>query len=113
MFITGSDSLAAASLAAAAALLLFITATLLIYNLYFHPLSQFPGPLLARSSRAFFIRSTWRGTLHFDVKVLHDRYGSIVRIAPDELAFIDPSAWKDIYGHSTKAREAPGPDPTL
>lgn len=113
MFITGSYSLAAASLGVAAALLLFITVTSLIYNLYFHPLSKFPGPFLARTSRAFFIRSTWNGTLHFDVKELHDRYGSVVRIAPDELSFIDPAAWKDIYGHGTKGRQPPVPDPTL
>ena len=36
--------------------------------------------------------------LIFRVKELHDRYGPTVRIAPDELAFTDVSAWKDIYG---------------
>lgn len=30
---------------------------------------------------------------------LHERYGDIVRIAPDELAFSHPDAWKDIFGH--------------
>jgi cytochrome P450 len=29
----------------------------------------------------------------------HKRYGNIVRIAPDELAFSHPDAWKDIMGH--------------
>lgn len=33
------------------------------------------------------------------MKEFHDRYGSIVRIAPDELSFNDPQAWKDIYGN--------------
>lgn len=28
-----------------------------------------------------------------------ERYGPIVRVAPDELSFTDASAWKDIYGH--------------
>lgn len=37
------------------------------------------------------------GTLPFRVKELHDQYGSIVRVAPDELSFIDSAAWKDIY----------------
>lgn len=31
----------------------------------------------------------------------HEKYGPVVRIAPDQLAFIDPEAWKDIYGHRT------------
>ncbi|BAE61720.1 unnamed protein product [Aspergillus oryzae RIB40] len=30
----------------------------------------------------------------------HTRYGDVVRIAPDELAFSHPDAWKDIMGHS-------------
>lgn len=28
---------------------------------------------------------------------LHDKYGEVVRITPDELSFISPSAWQDIY----------------
>jgi cytochrome P450 len=32
------------------------------------------------------------------VKAAHDRYGSVVRISPNELAFDNESAWKDIYG---------------
>ena len=27
----------------------------------------------------------------------HTQYGSVIRIAPDELSYISPSAWKDIY----------------
>jgi cytochrome P450 len=30
---------------------------------------------------------------------MHKQYGDIVRIAPDELAFSHPDAWKDIMGH--------------
>jgi len=33
------------------------------------------------------------------MRELHERYGPVVRIAPDELAFSDAAAWKDIYGH--------------
>lgn len=39
-----------------------------------------------------------RGYLHRDLLDLHNKYGSIVRIAPNELAYIDPQAWKDIHG---------------
>ncbi|KAK7752967.1 hypothetical protein SLS62_005126 [Diatrype stigma] len=39
------------------------------------------------------------GDLPYVVKKLHDVYGPVVRIAPYELSFIDPQAWKDIYGH--------------
>jgi cytochrome P450 len=40
-----------------------------------------------------------RGTLPFDMLEIHKRYGNIVRIAPDELAFSHPDAWQDIMGH--------------
>jgi cytochrome P450 len=39
------------------------------------------------------------GTLPFDMLALHQRYGPVVRVAPDELAFSDPRAWRDIMGH--------------
>lgn len=37
------------------------------------------------------------GVLPFEIKSFHDKYGPIVRVAPDEISFIDPQAWKDIY----------------
>ncbi|OKP00943.1 Isotrichodermin C-15 hydroxylase [Penicillium subrubescens] len=36
---------------------------------------------------------------------LHKHYGDIVRIAPDELAFSHPDAWKDIMGHKKGEHE--------
>lgn len=38
-----------------------------------------------------------QGRLPHDIKSLHEQYGDIVRLAPDELSFIDPAAWRDIY----------------
>lgn len=32
------------------------------------------------------------------MKKSHDRYGSTVRLAPDELSFTGDDAWKEIYG---------------
>lgn len=31
------------------------------------------------------------------LKALHDIYGPVVRVAPNELSFITAEAWKDIY----------------
>lgn len=39
------------------------------------------------------------GRLAFHVAELHKRYGPVVRISPNELAFSSPQAWRDIYGH--------------
>ncbi|EPS43072.1 hypothetical protein H072_2918 [Dactylellina haptotyla CBS 200.50] len=76
------------------------------YNIYFHPLRHFPGPLRYRASRLAWAVDWWRGRLHRKVLALHLQYGPVVRIAPDELSFSDPAAWKEIYGHrSNKSAE--------
>ena len=70
-----------------------------VYRLTFHPLASFPGPLSHRISvwpRAILLA---RGDLPFHVAKLHARYGPVVRLGPNELAFANPQAWKDIYGH--------------
>lgn len=36
---------------------------------------------------------------------MFDKYGPVVRIAPDELAYADATAWKDIAGHNPKGEE--------
>jgi len=73
----------------------------IIYNLYFHPLRRFPGPVLHRATRIAFVRKLVRGVLPKDVLALHNRYGPVVRVAPNELSFLHPDAWRDIYGHRT------------
>jgi len=70
-----------------------------IYNIYFHPLRSFPGPKSFAATRLSHVRSLLSGQLSFTVQDLHDEYGEIVRIAPDELSFNSPQAWRDIYGH--------------
>ena len=78
--------------------ILYITITT-IYNIFFHPLAKYPGPLLARASRLWYLISLVKGDLSNDIAVAHSRYGDVMRIAPDELCFLDPAAWKDIYSH--------------
>lgn len=34
------------------------------------------------------------------INELHDIYGSTVRVAPNELSYSNPEAWKEIYGHA-------------
>ncbi len=73
--------------------------TTIIYNLYFHPLRHFPGPLLQRASLLPWAYQALLGRQPFITQKLHDRYGSVVRVAPNHLSFTDSRAWKDIYGH--------------
>lgn len=39
-----------------------------------------------------------RGRLPHSISDIHQRYGPVVRVAPNEIAFADPSSWKDIMG---------------
>lgn len=36
---------------------------------------------------------------------MFETYGPVVRIAPNELAYADSNAWKDILGHNPKSEE--------
>ncbi|VBB78439.1 Putative cytochrome P450 pisatin demethylase-like [Podospora comata] len=67
-----------------------------IYNLYFHPLKDIPGPKSWSATRLPYIWALLRGTFVHDIQKLHRKYGPILRIAPNELTFTHPSAWNDI-----------------
>ncbi|KAK8069501.1 isotrichodermin C-15 hydroxylase [Apiospora phragmitis] len=69
-----------------------------VYNVYFHPLASYPGPLLARATRLYHAYYDIKGVSIWKVKDWHEKYGPIVRIAPDELSYTDSRAWPAIYG---------------
>ncbi|KAK5689615.1 hypothetical protein LTR97_012788 [Elasticomyces elasticus] len=85
-------------------------ASRIIFNIFLHPLRHYPGPFLWRATRLTWVVSLQRGYLHRDLLDLHNKFGPVVRIAPDELSYIDSQAWKDIYttrpGHGTIERGA-------
>ncbi|KAL8734715.1 MAG: hypothetical protein Q9181_003104 [Wetmoreana brouardii] len=68
-----------------------------IRNIYLHPLSKFPGPKLAAATPIPFVKNNVSGNMVDWVMGLHAKYGEVVRTGPDELSFITPSAWQDIY----------------
>ncbi|GAP90980.1 putative isotrichodermin C-15 hydroxylase [Rosellinia necatrix] len=87
------------ALVAVVSALVWQTATI-IYNIYFHPLRKFPGPLLQRASGLpWAIQHGIFGAQAHHTQRLHDQYGPVVRIGPNHISFTDPKAWKDIYGH--------------
>ncbi|KAF2001344.1 isotrichodermin C-15 hydroxylase [Amniculicola lignicola CBS 123094] len=73
--------------------------TLWVYNLYFHPLAKFPGPILWRASRLPYMRAAWGKHFPYEIEKLHEKYGDVIRIAPNELSFSNPTAWDDIYSN--------------
>jgi cytochrome P450 len=36
-----------------------------------------------------------------ETRKLHDKYGPVIRLSPNELAFNSVQAWQDVYGHRT------------
>lgn len=81
---------------AVASLYVLYLASVVLYNIFFHPLRHFPGSIFWTSSRIPWAWHTYFGSISHAMSKLHARYGDVVRIAPDELTLIDPSAWKDI-----------------
>ncbi|GAB7357362.1 hypothetical protein MBLNU459_g8308t1 [Dothideomycetes sp. NU459] len=87
-----------------------------LYNIFFHPLRKFPGPLLAGAT------SGWKAykevikqeTLAQELFALHEKYGEIVRIGPNEVSqsqplhFGNPAAFHDIYHGSRRWDKDPG-----
>ncbi|EED22798.1 cytochrome P450, putative [Talaromyces stipitatus ATCC 10500] len=69
-----------------------------LYNVFLHPLRKYPGPTLRAAFQLPDMLSLLRGTAYKDTKALHDKYGSVVRLAPNTLSYNSSQAWKDIYG---------------
>lgn len=79
-----------------------------LYNLYWHPLSHVPGPRLWIAFPALKKFQCRAGMLDWEIRNLH--VGNVMRTGPNELSFIDPRAWRDIYGRTS--REYPKHYPT-
>ncbi|RYP06472.1 hypothetical protein DL765_009481 [Monosporascus sp. GIB2] len=63
-----------------------------LYRRYASPLRRYPGPFLASFSRLWKVISTVKGQTNYDHIQLHQRYGPIVRIAPNEVSMSSPTA---------------------
>lgn len=80
--------------------LLYIV-TLIIYRIYFHQLSKYPGPLLGKFTSLPKILAMFRmDRVTWQVEMLR-KYGDPVRIGTNELVFGNMKSWQDIYGQSS------------
>ncbi|KAK2042810.1 cytochrome P450 [Colletotrichum somersetense] len=83
----------------------------IFYNVYFHPLRKYPGPKLWAATRIPYFRCMLSGQAHLKILELHQEYGPIVRVAPDELAYNHPDSFKELHGHLKKNTGDHGRDP--
>ncbi|KIX09580.1 uncharacterized protein Z518_00660 [Rhinocladiella mackenziei CBS 650.93] len=74
----------------------------ILYNLFFHPLAKYPGPLLHRASVLPSLYYVWRGDRHLVISSLHEKYGDVVRTEPNFLSFNCVKAIPEIYGPHAK-----------
>ncbi|KAF2755430.1 cytochrome P450 [Pseudovirgaria hyperparasitica] len=78
-----------------------------IYNIYFHPLSKFPGPWYRSAFHFPYHYEQIKGHAPHNYIKLHEKHGPVVRIGPDQLSFTCSQAYKDIYGFHSHRRQVP------
>ncbi|KAK0617727.1 cytochrome P450 [Immersiella caudata] len=81
---------------------------LALYNISpFHPLARFPGPKIAAASYLYEAWHDWIlvGRYGHKIREMHERYGPIVRINPDELHCNDPLFVDEIYAGPGRPRD--------
>ncbi|EMD32294.1 hypothetical protein CERSUDRAFT_77592 [Gelatoporia subvermispora B] len=64
----------------------------------FHPLARYPGPLLNKITKLYFSSIVMQGQSHLYVHKLHQQYGDVVRLGPNEVSICNASVIQDMFG---------------
>ncbi|CAI6089867.1 unnamed protein product [Clonostachys chloroleuca] len=85
---------------------LMSTGLLFVYRITFHPLARFLGPKLAATSYAneFWFDVIRGGRYTHEILRMHEKYGPIVRINPNELHCNDPAFVDVVYASGNQRR---------
>ncbi|CAK7223994.1 hypothetical protein SEUCBS140593_005423 [Sporothrix eucalyptigena] len=80
-----------------------------IYNLFVSPLRSYPGPWLNAATPIPFLYHLLKGNQCQYFEDLHNQYGDVVRVTPNQLSYVAADAWKDVYerrpGHALLEKE--------
>ena len=87
------------------AVLALLIAGYFFYQLYLHPLAQYPGPFLGRTTQLYDLYHAYKGDKHVLLYQLHQQYGTFVRFTPNTLSINDPAALKAIYAHGANVQK--------
>jgi hypothetical protein len=69
----------------------------ILYTRTLHPLASVPGPFWASVSRIWYMYRIYVGDMHTVQRKLHEQYGPIVRVGPNEVSTAEVSAIPKIY----------------
>jgi cytochrome P450 len=83
-----------------------VFAAYVVYQLYLHPLADYPGPLLARLTSGYDVYHAYIGDKHILFYHLHQKYGTVVRYSPNSLSINHPAALKVIYAHGANVQKS-------
>ncbi|KAI0712109.1 cytochrome P450 [Earliella scabrosa] len=75
-----------------------LTATIVYRASPWHPLARYPGPFIYRLSKLAFAWTASDGKQYVHLHQLHERYGDIVRIGPNEVSLRDAAAIVPLLG---------------
>ncbi|KAF2168707.1 hypothetical protein M409DRAFT_20724 [Zasmidium cellare ATCC 36951] len=91
----------------AAFLLLTVFSICLVRAAYFSPLSKYPGPKLWAATLLPNAWARYNGKFLPKVLQMHQKYGRVVRVGPNDLSWIDERVWKDVFEHRQNHQEFP------
>ncbi|KAF1961447.1 benzoate 4-monooxygenase cytochrome P450 [Byssothecium circinans] len=77
-----------------------------IYDAFFHPLANCPGPFAAKISKIPSFYHAVKGDRHIWIWQNHQIYGEKVRLAPNLVLFLAPQAHRDVYGSKANVKRA-------
>ncbi|KAL5489838.1 hypothetical protein ACEPAI_4670 [Sanghuangporus weigelae] len=76
-----------------------LASSIILYRLSpIHPLAKYPGPWYLKISKLFAMLHASSGKQYVFFRKLHDKYGSFVRVGPNEVSVADVEAIRPILG---------------
>ncbi|PTB63052.1 cytochrome P450 [Trichoderma citrinoviride] len=76
--------------------------SIVIYRVFFHRLRHFPGPFWAKVTKFYSPWIAWDGKLHEKHAEFFEKYGDVVRIAPNELIFLSIDTQQKLHAATTR-----------
>jgi cytochrome P450 len=68
-----------------------------LYRIFWHPLQHIPGPLLPKITHLWLYYHSYIGDEASIIDRLHAKYGTVIRVSPNEVDISDPDAISPIY----------------